>query len=236
VIISHTHKYLFIELPRTGSTAVANELCESYDGRRILKKHATYRQFLKKATEEEKGYFVFSGIRNPLDKIVSLFFKYKTNQRGYDSPELYKNSNVFIAWLTKSQFSYVQRNDADFADFFTRFYHLPYDDWSSLDHTHLDFIIHFERLEEDFAEALKRIGIESVRPLPVHNKTAQRDRDFWTYYTPGIRDRAVWVFGPYLKRWGYSFPAEWNKEVSLASEIAYRGTNAVRHVYWRYLR
>ena len=30
----------------------------------------TYRDFLRQATEDEKTYFVFSGIRNPLDVAV----------------------------------------------------------------------------------------------------------------------------------------------------------------------
>jgi hypothetical protein len=236
MIISHRHKYLFIELPRTGSTAVSRELCKLYEGRRILHKHATYREFLKLAKEEEKDYFVFSGIRNPLDKIVSLYFKYKTNQRGYDNPEIYKDDNTLIACLLRSQFNFVYRHGADFGEFFSRFYHVPYDDWSSLDHKHLNFVIHFERLEEDFADALRQIGIKPQRPLPIRNKTGQRDSDFWAYYTPEIRKRAQWVFGSYLHRWGYKFPDEWNSQDSYIREIVFNGVNIFRHIYWRFLR
>ena len=54
MIISHKHKYVFIELPMTGSTAINNELRENYDGIYVLKKHSSYRDFLKDATEAEK--------------------------------------------------------------------------------------------------------------------------------------------------------------------------------------
>ncbi len=57
MIISHKHKYLFVELPRTGSTAIYEELCQHYDGTQILFRHATYDDFLKVASEEEKKYF-----------------------------------------------------------------------------------------------------------------------------------------------------------------------------------
>ena len=54
MVISHRHRYLFVELPRTGSTAIHRELIELYDGTAILQKHATYEDFLRGATEIEK--------------------------------------------------------------------------------------------------------------------------------------------------------------------------------------
>ena len=82
MIISHTHKYLFIELPMTGSTAISKELREQYDGVSILQKHSTYLDFLRVANEAEKQYFVFAGIRHPLDQVVSHYFKFKTGHDG----------------------------------------------------------------------------------------------------------------------------------------------------------
>jgi hypothetical protein len=50
-------------------------LCELYDGEKILSKHSRYHEFLKIASEEEKKYFVFSGIRNPMDMVCERIFK-----------------------------------------------------------------------------------------------------------------------------------------------------------------
>lgn len=236
MIISHKHKYVFVELPRTGSTAISKELREHYDGEAILRKHATYREFLSTASTAEKQYFVFSAVRNPLDKILSLYFKYKTDQRGYDNPDIYQGSNQLIAWLMKKQFRFVQASNASFEDFFRKFYVLPYDDWSSLDHAHLDYVMHFELLSEDFSEVLTMIGLEQVRPLPITNKTAERRDDFWSYYTPEIQSRAQWVFGPYFKRWGYEFPQSWVRSNTVGPGLAFHLTNVFRHVYWRFLR
>ena len=36
MIISHEHKYVFVEFPRTGTTAISKELCLNYFGKRIL--------------------------------------------------------------------------------------------------------------------------------------------------------------------------------------------------------
>ncbi len=227
---------MFIELPRTGSSAVSRELCEHYGGTRILKKHATYRDFLKIASGDEKSYFVFSGIRNPLDKIVSLYFKYRTDQRDYENSEIYAQSNPFITYLQKKQFRYVKYGNASFSEFFRRFYVFPFDDWSCLDHKRLDFVLHFEELGRDFAEVLKLLGIEPIRPLPVRNKTKARNEDFWSFYGPDVQQRAEWVFGPYLRRWGYVFPLDWQVSPSRFNDIALQLLNIFRIFYWRYLR
>jgi hypothetical protein len=227
---------LFVELPRTGSTAISKELIQNYGGQQILKKHATYRDFLKKASDEEKSYFAFSSIRDPMDKILSLYFKYKTDHREYDNPETFRRSNALITNLMQSQYNFVTKNDASFPEFFKRFYFLPYDDWSSLDHRKMDYVIRFENLAEDFETALDRIGLACVRPLPVMNKTASRTRDFTSYYSPNIRRRAEWVFASYYRRWGYKFPEDWDLAEFRSAEPVFRFANLFRNFYWLYLR
>ena len=67
----------------TGSSAIAKELCLNYQGEKYkkLRKHALYSSFLKVASDEEKNFFVFTSIRNPLDKLVSIYIKIKNNHR-----------------------------------------------------------------------------------------------------------------------------------------------------------
>lgn len=243
MIVSDVHRYVFVELPQTGSSAISRELLRQYEGRKILKKHATYRDFLRYANDDQKNYFAFSGIRNPVDLVLSLYFKLKTDhrkqkhsRRGYGNLEGYRESNTLIARLIRRKFLYVQDEDVSFDRFFRRFYKLPYNDWSCLDHHRLDYVIRFENLAEDFAEVLKRIGIRPSRPLPVTNKTRGRDRDFWSYYPPASRARARWIFGPYCERWGYRFPEGWGNKTPWTSEALFKAANAVRGIYWRYLR
>ena len=236
MVISHKHRYLFLELPRTGSSAVCRELVDHYDGRRILKKHATYRDFLQQASEDEKKFFVFSSVRNPADKILSLYFKYCTDHRGYENPEIWERGNRFIKWLMQRQFRYVHDRGASFTEFFLHYYHLPYDDWSCLDHHRLDHVIYFENLSADFEAALRKLGLEPVRPLPVVNKTGGRKKEFWSYYEPEAQRRAQWVFGPYFRRWGYEFPAEWSHTTFRCDQAVFTGANFLRKAYWRFAR
>jgi hypothetical protein len=238
MIISHKHKYLFVELPRTGSTAISKELCEHYDGRSILYKHSTYCDFLRSASPDEKKYFVFSCIRNPMDVVVSLYVRYKNdqNQRYTDPAKLARHKGIG-AYADKTIFKFIQANDADFADYFLRFYRIPYNTWAHLSHRDFDFIIRYESLANDFSDVLRLIGIEPRRPLPLINKTDRKSENFSSYYTPRTIRRAQWVFGSYMQQWGYKFPAEWDTTpVSWFNQAEFEFINYFRNIYWRYLR
>lgn len=239
MIISHRHRYVFVELPRSGSTAVSRELREHYDGHEILRKHATYRDFLRQASDEEKKYFAFGGVRNPLDVAVSRYADLKANARGRftDPVELAKRTSM-VERLENRVYAWVQDNDADFEAFLRRWYVLPYDTWTSLDHHRFDMVLRFETLQQDFETAIRRIGLEPVRPLPVVNATAGRERNFESYYeAPGARRRATWVFGPYMKEWGYRFPESWGRvKVPTWSVALQRFVRLFRKLYWNYFR
>lgn len=239
MIISHRHRYLFVELPRTGSTAIRRELRDLYDGEPILHKHATYEEFLRQASDDEKHYFVFSGIRNPLDDAVSRYFKLKTdhNRRMSDPLRRPKHKPLLKRVLDRRVFGFVQKTDANFATYFMRYYVLPYDRWASLSHRRFDYIIRFENLADDFEQVLRNIGIEPKRRLPAVNTTARRGRDFTTYYPPHTWARARRVFGPYMERWGYSFPPEWNvKPPTRLDQLGYAVFSFFARLYWRYIR
>jgi len=239
VIISHRHRYLFVELPRTGSTAIRRELRDLYDGEPILHKHATYEEFLKRASDDERRYFVFSGIRNPLDDAVSRYFKLKTdhNRRMSDPSRRPKRYPILNRILDRNAFGFVQKTDADFASYFMRYYVLPYDRWASLSHKRFDYVIRFEHLADDFDQVLRRIGIEPKRRLPAVNTTAQRARDYASYYPPHTWARARRVFGPYMERWGYAFPPEWKVEApTRMDQLGYAVFSFFARLYWRYIR
>ena len=75
MVISHKYKYIFVELPRTASTAISNQLVKYYDGHKILIKHASYQNLKYFYKDKYLDYFVFSCVRNPLDRTVSFYEK-----------------------------------------------------------------------------------------------------------------------------------------------------------------
>jgi hypothetical protein len=237
-MISHQHRYVYIEVPRTGSSAVRRELREMYDAEPILRKHATYRDFLRQASADEKTYFAFSGIRNPLDVAVTRYVHLKDNVKDhFTDPWSIQERNSMASKLERRIYAWIQKYDASFEEFLKRWYVLPYDTWTSLDHDEIDMVLRFENLQEDFAEALRRIGLAPVRPLPVVNATPGRERDYVAYYTPEAIKRAVWVFGPYMEQWGYAFPPAWGDVRTPSwSPPLMRFVRVYRSIYWKYLR
>lgn len=232
MIISHQHKYLFVEVPSTGSTAISKELRDHYDGQLVLYKHANYSEFRRIASKPERKYFTFAGVRNPLDHVVSHYIRLKNNHRGiYTEPKEFERNGGWIPDGHLERFEFVQAHDAGFPEFFKRFYTSVYNEWVLLGHRQFDFVLRFENLQEDFATVLKMMRIEQVQALPVVNKT-DRQKHFSEYYTPDIYQLAARVFGPFMKKWGYEFPTAWGvTEIPLSSRINFaavdRGVNLV---------
>lgn len=233
MVLSDQYQYLFIELFYTGSTAVSKELCELYAGEKILKKHSRYHEFLRIANEEQKKYFTFSGIRNPMDLVVSEYLKIKNNHKGrFTNPSEWRKNGGTLSDEQLRLYDEIVNQKLSFQDYFLKYFKLPYDNWSLLAHKKIDFIIRFENIRSDFAQALKKINIKPVRELPQVNKTAEKE-NFLEFYTPQVRKRAVFVFGPFMKKWGYQFPDEWNiTKPDFISMILFNLLAVVRKLYW----
>ena len=238
MIISQQNKYLFIEIPHTGSTAIKHELCNHYQGVSILKKHSFYSDFLKIAGPEEKNYFVFAGIRNPLDEAVSHYFKFKTNHRGmFTRPDKRTKVGFLQDRRARMMYSDIQNKYLDFQAFFMKYYKVPYTNFASLITGHYDYLLRFERLQEDFARVLRILGLEPIRSLPVRNPTEGRKADFSSYYPPSLIPRAKRVFGPFMRQWGYEFPAEWGEaNITWFNQFEFQFFTFLRKVKWKYFR
>ena len=241
MIISHTHKYIFIQLPKTASSSIGKELIENYDGQKILDKHAHYHDFLKTANADEQEYFVFSCIRNPLDAFVSEYFKIK-NQHG-----LLPGKQMQLVMRNKGLKGLIKgrnrlrgkinflRNNEGFTAYFNQYCKFTYDNWSRLEHNNFDYVIRFENLQADFATVLELIGLEQKRPLPMTNKTPGKGDELSSYYVPEIQKKAKDIFGPFMDKWGYDFPTGWNEQpISWLRQLEFSVCSIPRSCYWKY--
>ena len=236
MVISRDKKYLFIELPRTGTTAIAKELKENYNGQSIISKHATLNDFQKHNNGSLRDYFIFSCVRNPMDRIVSF---YEKCINGYYDFMLTTNrkKTLYHRFYLLPKLRYVKKHNPSFEQFFTRFYWLPYSDWSILSHEKFDYLIRFEKLNEDFRTALIKIGIEPKRDLPVTNKTKEKVKNYKDYYTESIHKRTMYVFGPFSEKWKYEiFSPLCVSKVTLLSKFLYYFINIFRKFYWLHLK
>jgi hypothetical protein len=238
MIISYTYKYVFVQVPNTGSAAIADELRANYGGTSILRKHAYYPEFLAVANPEEREYRVLTGIRNPLDEAVAEYHKFQNNHQGiYTDPRNMRDQGGWLVPSDQAKYRYIQDHDPDFGSFFLKFYTQPYTNVSSLSGSAPNFVIRFEHLQEDFARALDLMGIAQKRPLPCPPGSEGSMHDYRAYYTPECYARAKRVFGPFMARWGYQFPRQWGiTSVPWPHKLLFGLHEALKGFYWLHLK
>jgi hypothetical protein len=236
MVIGRRFRYVFIEVPHTGSTAVATELCLHYGGDVLYHKHSNYPEYWALAGEDERRYCAFAGVRNPLDTVVTDYLRYHMNPNGqYTDPKMLEANGGWVSREHVEKFEMV-KGGASFAEYFRRYHQKLYFNWYLASHRPFDLVLRNESLGADFEEALRRIGAPLVRPLPVKNKTTDK-RDFASYYTPDVREQAVRVFGPFMKQWGYPFPEVWGDvKVPFASAAQYQAMDRAYRVISRVAR
>ena len=235
MIISDTYRYVFIQTPMTGSSAVAKELIENYKGRAILSKHAVYSTFLANANSEQRNYFVFSGIRHPLDKMVSNYQKMLNNHNDRFTQKLNADPRKAIFQIRDRVRYRRVKKGWNYEQFLQ--HSKVYDEVSSLDHHKLNYVMKFETLENDFEKVLSQLGISLVRRLPKFNSTKQK-KDFLEFYdSEKTRKLAVKKMGPFLENSEYSFPDDWGTcRPSNWDRFQYKLWHILRIFTWRYVR
>ena len=219
-IISREHGYLFILNPRTGCTAIANGALIPHLGGEWLppsdvrggdgallapQKHTTVAQLRRAGliTDEQlRDLFVLVGVRNPFDSLVSLYEKIRQNYvRHFDDPTHWMHNNPrqvrlmkvaaedgFNAWVRAKYPRAKVRKPLMFQ--------APFMEAA-------DFFIRLEQLQEDFSEAMTKVGLSGVE-VPRIN-TTKRERDYRPFYDRRSRRRIERVFAPSFARFGYRF-------------------------------
>lgn len=177
MIISHKHKYIFIGLPFSASSAISKELLELYDGESIFAKHTNIQAVLNSKDINIKEYFVFAVYRDPIEINKSIYSKYLNNSKGVYTDDKYLIQNGgHISKKSINMYHHIKSENLSFKDFVKlnnkRF--LPYDNVFSINEKYLDFIIDFTSLGEGFKLVLNKIGIKQVREIPVYNKTKDK--------------------------------------------------------------
>ncbi len=207
MVISTENKYVFIEIGKSGTTAISAELVNYYGGKKILKKHTSIKILLKLLKYKNLDYFIFASIRNPLNKVISTYEKLDT----YWSSELIdaKKKNYLEKYYLKKKKKFKQ--SSTFENFFLRFYRFPYYDWALSEKRYCDFIIKQENIQNDFEIVIKKIGLKKVRDIPVQNKTKGKKNIDEYFISSKSRRRAEKIFTPYMNEFGYECP--WEKEL-----------------------
>lgn len=136
-MISHKHNFIFIHIPRTGGTSI-----EEFFGTHMWKdspdeKHLSAKEAKKLYGEEIwNSYFKFSFVRNPWDRVVSLW----KSSLYIQTPSVYR----FLLLFKPRPHEYKLSSYVDILDL------------------ELDFIGKFENLQNDFEIVLDKLGIKKA--------------------------------------------------------------------------
>lgn len=177
-MISHRHNTIFIHINKCGGSSIDHALSGKFGG------HSSTIYYKKKFPYHFNEYFKFSIIRNPWDRMVSLYHFHKKQQWRKWTTTAPDSFEDFI----KNYLNPGSTTPKSGIPISTCCYDWLYDKKGA---RLVDFIGRFENLEQDFHEACRRAKIKR-RSLPHIN---QSDRKHYSiYYNNKTQDIVNKVF------------------------------------------
>lgn len=151
-----------------------------------------------KAASRIDDYFVFGFVRNPWERVVSLYryLKERRPRREIDQVDSFENFLKLVAdqepWIVEL---HSMRSQVDFFR--------PQPD----DNPEADFVGHFEHLVDDFMRVRQCLNLPEEPTLGHANRSSNSDRDYRECYTPALIDIVAERFAADINIFGYSFDA-----------------------------
>jgi len=150
-------------------------------------------------------YFKFAFVRNPWDRLTSLYRDFKT-LRMICASDLRYSGLVIIK-------DSIYSKSKNFEDFCFRFadsefwrkepHHKPQYDYLYVDDKlGVDFVGRFENLNEDWAQVCGKIGL-NIKLTP--NRVTAKDNDYREWYTPETKRCIGEVYKKDIEAFGYEF-------------------------------
>jgi hypothetical protein len=225
VIISHTHKYIFIKSWKTAGTSIETALSQQCSNGDVVTELGDYwfnrdeqGQWIHRSMNAEgfsqhepaagvkskvapeiwNGYFKFSIARNPWDRIVSLF-----SWEARNKPTL------------KPAKRWHHRLGFPFNEFRARtvlFHQFVTGDWKTNDQFYVmdgalcvDFVMRYEQLAEDLGEVCKRVGLPAVALPHLKSGLRQAGHGYAEYYDEQSKAIVAERHQNDLRFFGYEF-------------------------------
>lgn len=227
MIISHSRKFVFVHIPKNAGCSFENALIPHLDESDLITDqmnygkceelkpsfckiphHASLREIQDQSGEGFEKYFKFAVVRNPWDRMVSLFHFYK--QLTEPGGQLHGQKRAALAqdrlggfreWVcsddlvpnlnltAESQNAHKSRLQSDWV----------VDESGKVG---VDFVAKFESLHDDFDTICNQVGIHDEK-LPWKN--ASKHSDYKTYFDDETIEVVSRIFDEDLKRFDYQW-------------------------------
>ena len=181
-IINRTHRFIYIHVPKTGGTSLklyldgfsrSGDICltngthpaGTHSTNATLKKHSSAKDVCKYLGEDEFArFFRFSIVRNPFERVNSIFHFLKFKFRGWPRSEIMNR--------------FESPEDLVVSGFFRRpgpgGIFEPQTRWLTLNGgLAVDYLVRLETLDADMTKIFHRLSLGD-RPLPIERKNASR--------------------------------------------------------------
>ena len=190
-MISHKHKFIFIEVPKTGTRSICSVLENNFSAVVLRphlgasKWHTHLERYQARFPKKIPSYFKFCFVRNPWDKIVS---QYHFNRHSFGMND-YTFEEYVHAFKRGKRISWL---NYDFLSWMT-------DDKGNM---LMNFVGRFENLQEDFNIVCDKIGVPRQK-LPHRNKTKRTH--YTEYYDDETREIVAEKYAKDIEYFGYKF-------------------------------
>ena len=195
MIISDSHSFVFVHIPKNAGTSIRAALEAFADGQSAASRDTTHETLpaLIARHPELKTHFKFAFARNPWERLVSFFF-YSKQKLSRTFPQFQALEGV------EAMLRLLDRNVTWICDMHAarpQYEYICGEDGQRL----TDFVGRYEHLAADFAVACQRAGIETVLP----RKNASRHGHYTGYYNSWCRDFVAVRYGRDIREFGYTF-------------------------------
>jgi hypothetical protein len=178
-MVSDEYKTIFVSIPRTGGHTVSSLFGVVAAGNQELKgkRHLITQGYIDQIPTKWKNYFTFTIVRNPFDKLVSIWSKANT---GYlakldiekDFKEIY---TIFNRWIQNLTVEDIDKN----------IQLKPQVDWllsKKEKRCWYDFdkVVRYENFEKELIEVMNTVGIKN-KEIPQINNTKRKN--YQEYYS-----------------------------------------------------
>jgi len=180
-MISHKHKFIFVQINKTGNTSIRKTLCPETGRENEHRAISYYAQQYPKVFDE---YFKFTFVRNPWDKVVSQY-EFRRDPARFPANN---TSNMSFEQFINNPNGRPLQNQLD---------------WVTINQIiAVDWIGKFEYLQDDYNELCDILGVKR-KILEHYNKTERRP--YREYYNDKTRDIVAQIFSRDIDYFGYRF-------------------------------
>ena len=197
--ISHTHRCIFIHIPKAAGSSIKNELYDSpYGG-----SHASAQEFRILFPKEYKSYYKFAIVRNPWDRLVSTYNYFLRGGNGSSLDrkveqklKSLKNFEGFCQYLNKS-FSPKKKLLPILPHFLPQAFFVT----DRYNKSIVDTVLRYENIQEDF-ESINKGAFEGIQ---LSKLRATKHDCYRSYYTEETKELIATVYSKDIQMFKYVF-------------------------------